>query len=152
VVEGGALSPVLAEADLGTSFFFTGPYGYFVWLPSKRPAVFVATGTGVAPFISMARSGVRGFILIHGVRRVKELYERPLLQEAASMYVACLSLPSPGVGTDIFEGRVTHYLGKRLTPGAYDFYLSGRKDMIREATLIVDKRFPGSSVYAEPFY
>ena len=152
VVEGGALTPVLAGASLGTSFFFTGPYGYFVWLPSDHPAVFVATGTGVAPFISMARSGVRGFMLIHGVRRLQELYERSLLQEAASAYVACLSLPSPEEGSGIFEGRVTHYLEKRLAPGVYDFYLSGRKDMIREATLIADRRFPGSSVYAETFY
>jgi benzoate/toluate 1,2-dioxygenase reductase subunit len=152
IVEGGVLSPVLAAAEVGTSFLFTGPYGYFVWLPSERPAVFVATGTGVAPFISMARSGVRGFVLVHGVRKAQELYERSLLRGAASAYVACLSSRAPGVEGDVFEGRVTHYLRSRLSPGVYDFYLCGRKEMIREVTLIADERFPGSCVYTEPFY
>ena len=101
IVEGGVLSPVLAAAEVGTSFLFTGPYGYFVWLPSERPAVFVATGTGVAPFISMARSGVRGFVLVYGVRKAQELYERSLLRGAASAYVACLSSRAPGVEGDV---------------------------------------------------
>jgi len=152
IVEGGVLTPLFASSELGTPFSFTGPYGYFVWLPSERPAVFVATGTGVAPFISMARSGVRGFILIHGVRRREELYEKSLLQGAGAAYVGCLSGPAPGSGADLFEGRVTAYLNSRLKPGAYDFYLSGRSEMIQEATRIVDERFPGSSVHAEPFF
>ena len=152
VVEGGALTPVLAEAAVGTSFSFTGPQGYFVWLPSDRPAVFVATGTGVAPFISMARSGVKGFIMVHGVRRRGELHEQSLLRGAAADYVACISGPSSGAGPDLFRGRVTTYLRSRLNPGAYDFYLCGQRDMIRDATLIVDERFAGSSVYAETFY
>jgi len=152
IVEDGILSPVLAEAEIGTSFRFTGPHGYFVWLPSSRPAVFVATGTGVAPFISMARSGVRRFTLLHGVRSLQELYGRSLLREAASTYVPCLSVSAPGMEAGVFEGRVTRYLRSRLEPQVYDFYLSGRGDMIREATLIADERFPGSSVYAEPFY
>jgi benzoate/toluate 1,2-dioxygenase reductase component len=152
VVEGGALTPVLAEATIGTSFSFTGPHGYFVRLPSDRPAVFVATGTGVAPFISMARSGVKGFIMVHGVKRTEELHERSLLRDAAEDYVACISDPPPGAGADVFRGRVTTYIRSRLNPGAYDFYLCGRKDMIRDVTIIVDERFPGSSVYAETFY
>jgi benzoate/toluate 1,2-dioxygenase reductase subunit len=152
VVEGGRLSPVLAAAKEGTPFSFTGPYGYFVWLPSERPAVFVATGTGVAPFISMAISGVRGFTLIHGVRQIDELYERSLLRAAAATYVPCLSNPSPGVEVDVFEGRVTSYLRSRLDRGVYDFYVCGSEDMIREVTVTVDEQFEGSSVYAEPFY
>jgi ferredoxin-NADP reductase len=152
VVEGGAFSPVLAAARIGTSFSFTGPFGYFVRLPSERPAVFVATGTGVAPFISMARSGVKGFILLHGVRETQELYERSLLLGAAAVYAACISKPAPGLHEEIFNGRVTHYLRSRLRSGVYDFYLCGRKEMIREATLIIDERFPDSSVYVEPFF
>jgi benzoate/toluate 1,2-dioxygenase reductase subunit len=152
IVEGGLLSTVLAAADVGTPLLFTGPYGYFVWLRSERTAVFVATGTGVAPFISMAKSEVRGFILIHGVRKREELYERSLLREAAATYVPCLSIPETSVGAGIFQGRVTAYLHARLSPGIYDFYLCGRQDMIREVTVIVDERFCGSSVYTEAFY
>jgi len=151
-VEGGALSPVLAKAEIGTSFFIRGPRGYFVWLPSERPSVFVATGTGAAPFISMAKSGVKDFIFLHGAKRIEDLYERPLFRGAAATYVACLSYPGHWPDADVFEGRVTRFLRDRLNSGLYDFYLCGRKEMIRDATLIVDEKFSGSSVYSEPFY
>ena len=49
-------------------------------------------------------------------------------------------------------GRVTEYLDQHLTPGTYDFYLCGRSEMIRDVTLLIDERFPGSLVYTELFY
>jgi benzoate/toluate 1,2-dioxygenase reductase component len=152
VVGKGLLSPVLAAANIGTPFFFTGPHGYFVWLPSGRPAVFVATGTGVAPFISMASSGVKGFIMVHGAKSTGELYKRSLLRGASEDYVACISDPSSDAEADVFRGRVTDYIAGRLNSGVYDFYLCGQRDMIQDVTIIVDERFPGSSVYAETFY
>jgi len=72
-VEEGVVSPFLAEAEAGTPLYFTGPHGYFTFKPSQRHPVFVATGTGIAPFLSMARSGVKGFTLLHGVRDPSEL-------------------------------------------------------------------------------
>ena len=152
VVPEGKLSPFLAEAETGASLSFSGPHGYFLWLPSERPAVFVATGTGVAPFISMARSGIRGFVMVHGARSSEELYERSFLRGASGKYVACLSASYSGTETDTYRGRVTAYINSRLSPGVYDFYLCGRREMIRDVTLLVDERFPESSVYTETFY
>ena len=51
-----------------------------------------------------------------------------------------------------FHGRVTDYLRDKLPVTAYDFYLCGRREMIRDVTLLVDERFPGSHIYTEPFY
>jgi ferredoxin-NADP reductase len=73
-IQSGTLSTFLASAARGTTLKFTGPHGYFVFRPSARPAVFVATGTGIAPFASMARSGTAGFTLLHGVRTAEDLY------------------------------------------------------------------------------
>jgi benzoate/toluate 1,2-dioxygenase reductase component len=151
-VQGGLFSPVLAEAEPGTSFYFTGPMGYFVWLPSNRPAVFVATGTGIAPFVSMARSGVREFTLIHGARRIEDLYYRPFLEKRAKSYVPCLSESCPQADRQAFHGRVTAYIANHLIPATYDFYLCGRGEMIRDVILLVDRLFPGSLVYGESFY
>ena len=153
-VAGGSLSPLLAEAQPGHTIHLSGPLGYFTFRPSLRQAVFVATGTGLAPFVSMARAGQRGFILLHGVRSPDELHYQEIFQEAAALYVPCLSqvrnaeeLPSDG-----FQGRTTAFLETSLSPGAYDFYLSGRREMIREAIGLVDGLFPGSSVFSEVFY
>ena len=40
----------------------------------------------------------------------------------------------------------------KLARRAYDFYLCGREEMIRDVTLLVDEAFPGSRVYAEIFF
>jgi len=138
---------------MGTTLEFIGPQGYFTYQSAGKPVVFVATGTGIAPFVSMARSGIAGFILLHGVQTAADLYYEALFRTSALRYVPCLSTATdaafPG---DAFHGRVTVFLADRLPPGEYDFYLCGRREMIREATLIIDDRFPGGRVYSETFY
>ncbi len=150
-VTGGMLSTLLSNADIGTSLSLNGPHGYFTYQPSPRSAVFVATGTGIAPFCSMARSGISGFTLLHGVRLPEDLYYGPLFQQSAKNYIPCLS-EAKKLPADSFQGKVTQYLEQHLTPGAYDFYLCGRSEMIRDVTLLIDERFPGSLVYTELFY
>jgi ferredoxin-NADP reductase len=113
--------------------------------------VFVATGTGIAPFCSMAGSGVNGFILLHGVATPEELYYRAFLQPQAAGYQPCLSESRPAAAGH-FAGRVTDYLATQLPRRIYDFYLCGRRDMVRDATFVVDERFEGSLVYSEIFY
>ena len=56
MVETGRLSGLLASCAMGSSLQFSGPSGYFVFQPSDRQPVFVATGTGIAPFHANAAS------------------------------------------------------------------------------------------------
>jgi NAD(P)H-flavin reductase len=102
----------------------------------------------------MARAGTRGFILLHGVRRLLDLYYEPLFRKTSRLYVPCLSAKGDsGEGKmDGFAGRVTGYLENHLPPGAYDFYLCGKGEMIRDVIILVDQRFRDSRVYTEPFF
>ncbi len=150
-VEHGRLSEQLALAAVGTAVAFTGPHGYFTFKASAHPAVFVATGTGIAPFCAMAGSGVSGFTLLHGVETPADLYYRDFIQTRAAAYIACLSASRPADAAHV-SGWVTDYLRDQLPPRPYDFYLCGRQDMIRDVTLLVDERFQGSLVYTEIFY
>jgi NAD(P)H-flavin reductase len=150
-VEDGLLSRQLASAPAGATLTFTGPHGYFTFKASPRPVVFVATGTGVAPFRSMAAAGVSGFTLLHGVEQAEDLYYRDFLQSRAAAYVACLSGTSPAPVAH-HAGRVTGYIENRLPRRACDFYLCGRQEMIRDVTLLIDEGFQGSLVYSEAFY
>ncbi len=152
-VDGGTLSPLLATTEIGTRFRFSGPHGYFTFRSSQRPAVLVATGVGVAPFISIVRSGMTGSTLLHGIRTPAELYYESLFRAATQRYVPCLSvLPSETeLPPNSFRGRVTEYVRNHLHPGLYDFYLCGRSEMVRDVTLLVDERFSGSMVYTEIF-
>jgi NAD(P)H-flavin reductase len=149
VVESGVLTPYLASAPLGSLLSFSGPHGVFLFLTSPRAAVLVATGTGIAPFLSMIRAGVRGFTILHGVRDAADLYGGEIIRGTAARYVPCVT----GRGAaGAYPGRVTGWVREKLEPGSYDFYLCGGREMVRDVIAIVDDRFPDSRVYTEIFY
>jgi ferredoxin-NADP reductase len=148
----GVVSPHLSRCPLGSDLDFTGPSGHFIHRPSSRPAIWIATGTGIAPFVAMCRTGIRGFVLFHGVRHADELYFRDLMESAALSYIPCLTGGPSSLSPDAFPGRVTDYLRQQFPQGEYDFYLAGRREMIAEIMDIVDHRFPASHVYSEIFF
>ena len=150
----GSFSPVLANAEIGTHFNLTGPHGYFAFKRSERAPVFVATGTGIAPFVSMGRSGVTDFILLHEVKSAEDLYYQDLFRNIASNYVPCLAEISTRdpVTPGTFRGNAADFLRQKLPPASYDFYLCGERDMTSEVTLLADEHFPGSYVFKEVFF
>lgn len=153
-VDQGRFSPVLARAKKGDHFQASPAFGYFTYQPAQSVAVFVATGTGIAPFVAFARSGVQGFYLLHGVRTPSQLYYRDILEKAALNYTPCFSNKNSidASYSHFFQGRVTRYLRKDLPKGIYDFYLCGSGEMVADATRIIDQRFEGSKVFVETFY
>jgi len=154
VVAGGALTPLLAGREVGIVLELSGPHGYFIFQPSDRPAVLVATGTGIAPFVSMVKSGLRGFTLLQGASSIEGLHYRDLVQPSAGRYLACISRPAPDHALPAWgwPGRVSEAARNELSPGQFDFYLCGSRTMVRNVAAIVDERFPGSRVFFEVFY
>ena len=123
VVEPGVITPYLAAAPLGSMLSFSGPHGVFLFRPSPRPAVLVATGTGIAPFLSMIKAGVRGFTILHGVRDPIELYGREIIRGAAARSVPCMSggraaEAATAGATAAYPGRVTGWIREKLEPAA----------------------------------
>lgn len=153
IVPGGLFTPWLASCPEGAEVSFSGPFGYFVYRPSPRPACFVATGTGIAPFVAMARSGLSGFSLLHGIRSLEDAYYRDAFEARAALYVSCVSgAVAPGLPHGVFPGRVTDYAERVLAGGPFDFYLCGNREMVRDMTRILDERFEGSRVFIEIFF
>jgi ferredoxin/flavodoxin---NADP+ reductase len=63
----GILTPKLAALKPGDRIYVTKPYGSY--LPTyELPMWWIATGTGIAPFYSMMRSGFNAEKLVHGAR------------------------------------------------------------------------------------
>ena len=150
---GEGMSDRLAAILPGASLSLGRATGYLTFRPAGRMNVFVATGVGVAPFVAMAASGVRGFTMIQGARTPSGLFYRSLLESAAATWVGCLS----GEGThttapgSLFPGRVTVYIDAHLPPGEYDFYLCGSRPMLHDLTHLLDQRFPAARIYSEAY-
>jgi len=153
-VKDGIFSNILASAEIGSRFQLTGPHGYFTFKTVQRKPVFVASGTGIAPFVSMARAGVTDFTLFHEVEVERELFYQSELRDAASEYHACLAEVSEDKMSfaDLFCGKAADCLKKNLTKASYDFYLCGSEETIRAVTLLADENYPGSLIYTEVFY
>lgn len=73
LVSDGRFSPWLFSLNEGDEIDFKGPYGAFILRRPVSDSIFVATGTGIAPFRSIIHAKVRDnpearFTLIFGVR------------------------------------------------------------------------------------
>ncbi len=83
-VDGGFLSNWLCDLEVGSSVQFHGPHGLFVLREPQKDAVFIATGTGIAPFRSMIqwlfaenqRNRGHEYWLVFGTRHEHSIYYR----------------------------------------------------------------------------
>jgi CDP-4-dehydro-6-deoxyglucose reductase len=92
-VEGGAASTVLHEIPVGATLEVSEPFGLFTRDPEQRarPALFVATGTGLSPLRSMLfdwqRQPLRAPItLLFGVRSQADVLWREELEQWAQTF------------------------------------------------------------------
>lgn len=150
-VEGGYFSPKLKHLKVGDMVEVHGPFGKF-GLDEKRKDshkhVFIASGTGIAPFHSMVKSYPElDYHLIHGVRYLEEGYEKE--DYKAERFTLCTSRDKKGD----FNGRVTDYLKKTEFDKDTCFYLCGNSDMIFDSMEILsDKGFGRENVTVEVYF
>ena len=139
IVEDGFLSPWMFTLEPGAEIETTAPLGYFVIRNPQRDAVFIATGTGIAPMRSMIhaeleRGDSRRFTLVFGVRYEHSLLYRDEFEKLAAahsnfQFWPTLSRPEPS-----WTGRTGHVqqhlveaLGGRRD---VDVYICGLKAMV----------------------
>ena len=150
-VDGGYFSPKLKHLKKGDFVEVHGPFGKFSIDNKKRDShkhVFIASGTGIAPFHSMIKSNPDlNYQLIHGVRFANEAYEKNEYDE--DNFVLCSSRDDSGD----FRGRVTDYLKQTAFDKDTSFYLCGNSDMIFDAMEILkDKGFERDNVNVEVYF
>jgi ferredoxin/flavodoxin---NADP+ reductase len=150
-VENGYFTPKLRKLKAGDWVEIHGPFGKF-GMESKDTEtgkfVFIASGTGIAPFRSIARSYPKiDYTLIHGVRYSKEAYDKD--QYAPGKYILCSSRDANGN----FQGRLTGYLKNCTFDPNTQFYLCGNSDMIFDALEILkDKGFERDQIHCEVYF
>lgn len=163
VVPQGPLSQRLASLRPGDEVAFRGPTGRSMVPPDDDRALeLFATGTGVAPFYSLARNLLVGgyaqpIRLWWGLRLAEDICltdELDALASAHPNFSYQVTLSQPTAEWTGLRGRVGESVPPRLaTLGAKRYYLAGNGAMLEEMTFAlsdmgVDHRF----IYKEPYF
>lgn len=147
----GVVSPRLGACKEGDLVEIGGPYGDFCLSEEEigsRRYVFIATGTGVAPFHSFVKSFPSlQYTLFHGVRFEDELYDKDDYDQRS--YEIAVSCPKDGKK----GSRITEKLDNKNLDADSVYYLCGNRLMITDAISILrNKGVPGGSIYTETFF
>lgn len=140
---GGDGSRFAGQAALGTRTEIEGPMGSYTLAETGHRSVFVATGTGIAPFLPMfAALGRAGTLerarLIFGARTRDEDLTGKVGPLPPDMIV-CLSQDEAPAGGR--QGRVTDVLAALdFDPGDTDFYVCGSAAMVADCRRMLEQR------------
>lgn len=144
----GWVSPQLRRLQPGDGLMVEAPLGYFrVAENATGKHLFVATGTGIAPFHSFVRSYPDlDYHLIHGVTDASEACEMNCYGNRITL---CTSRAADGD----FQGRVTAWLEDNELDGFEHFYLCGNRKMINDAFQILTRRgIKPDYIHAEAYF
>jgi CDP-4-dehydro-6-deoxyglucose reductase len=138
------------NTKVGATFRALGPLGRFICEPPvTHDCIFIATGTGIAPFTAMLgeifKNGgtERKIWLFYGVRYENGLVYHALLEKWAEQhpnfhYVPTLSRPEPSWKGG--HGYVQHHFQKMITdPKDKQVYICGLKPMVEEVIAIAQQ-------------
>lgn len=182
LVRSGALTPRLLALELGDRVFLGQRIAGIFTLdraPSEVNLILIATGTGLAPYVSMLRTELtadsrRRVVVVHGARHSWDLgYQAELVALARLCphfnYIPLVSRPAEepipwngktGYCQDIWKNRVIDRLwGIRPAPDNTHIFLCGNPAMIEDMLSLLanegfrkhTRRLPGE-VYMEKYW
>ena len=153
LITSGQLTPRLFALRHGSRVFL-GPKASGMFTLDRvapgRSVVLIATGTGLAPYISMLRTMLmheteRKFVVLHGARYTWDLGYRGELETLARMrpnftYIPSITRPDQDphfhgrtgrIQTLIDQGTLEQDSGMKLDPANTDVFLCGNPEMVK---------------------
>lgn len=147
----GELTNILKQLTPEEEIMVSLPFGQFI-CPDEK-AWWVATGTGIAPFYSMLRSGrTNSVTLVHGVRKSSHLlFSNEIEGLLGKNYIRCCSGEN---AEGSFHGRVSVFLESQVQlPGDAKFYLCGSAEMVVDVRdILIEKGVPYESIFSEIYF
>lgn len=149
-VQDGFMSNYLCDLKEGTEIQGQGPFGNFTLRPPLRDTLFIATGTGIAPYRAMlhwlladeSRHQNKTFWLLFGSRYEADLYYHDEFQELAAQHPNFNYLPTLSRGGPEWNGlrgyvqaHVPRIVGNRSDMHAYlcglDKMVTANRDLLK---------------------
>jgi NAD(P)H-flavin reductase len=139
LVEDGHFSPYLFKMNPGDSLEMGAPLGFFVVRNPAKDALFIATGTGIAPFRAMTPDYLshpesKDLTLLFGVRHEGSIYYRDEFEKLATQRSRFRFWPTLSRPDGSWQGRTghvqTHLLEAIGDRRDLDIYICGMKAMV----------------------
>ena len=111
-VQDGYMSNYLCDLPEGAAISAQGPFGNFILRPPLRDTIFIATGTGIAPYRSMlqwlfadpSRHQDKEFWLVFGSRTQRDIYYHDEFLRLAADHPNFHYMPTLSRGSDNWPG------------------------------------------------
>lgn len=154
IVPQGPLSPLLAKLKAGDALYVApNPAGFLVLaeVPDAETLWLVATGTGLAPFLSILRTETpwrrfRNVVVVHAVRYARELTYVDVIRQTRARYVSFVSREQAAgsltgrIPAAIADGRLEAAAGLALGASTSHVMLCGNPQMLRDASAALTAR------------
>jgi toluene monooxygenase electron transfer component len=136
-----------------------GANGKFLLEHGNRPKAFIATSTGLAPFVEMIKQTLtqnpdQEILVFFGVWQPKDDFARQFFADYPQVRVitCCDECPKEDLSETVKLGRVTQIIPEMLGDQLpeYDFYICGNQFMV-EATEILLREKGSTTIYMEKF-
>jgi Na+-transporting NADH:ubiquinone oxidoreductase subunit F len=164
LVEKGIVSTYIHDfLRKGDEMTIRGPFGDFYYRDSDRDILMIATGTGLAPIMSILRHLLRKkihkkIVLFFGTRTEEDLYCVEELKDMEDQlpefrYVPTLSRAKEDSAWRGERGRVTALIGKYVPERAnMDVYICGNPEMVESCLeMVKEKGIPMERIYFDRF-
>lgn len=150
-IKGGVVSTALKNLQIDDYVEIDGPYGNFCLkepIEIEKHYLFLATGTGIAPFHSFVQTHPHiDYTILHGIRDPSEQYDSN--DYAPGRYIPCISRNI----NDRPSYRLTEYLRQNPASSNSIVYLCGNRNMIIDAyEIIVEQGVSSNNIFTEVFF
>jgi ferredoxin-NADP reductase len=163
IVEGGPGTQYLNKMAIGDTLKGMAPYGDFIYkTKAGKHAMFISTGTGIAPFRAMVYSQVYAkhkplsTTLLFGARDVRDLLYVEELNHAMGPTHFVKTLSKTKDEFEGFRGRVTDWMrhhSDKIHWKETDFYICGNGAMIDEVKrILAEHAVEKTSIHQEVYY
>ena len=158
-VDGGIMTNILNNMKIGEEVNIYGPYGSFTLNEkqiSNKQIIFIASGTGIAPFVSIKEAyGIKNYKLFLGIRSRQDIPDSEKFDQSKSYY--CISREKNLRQNNHFKGRITDNLDKLDFIEGFEnatYMICGNSFMISDVydMLVSEKKIDPNNIITESFF
>jgi len=161
-LEGGKASEIIKNITVEEKITISDPMGHFIINEDDIERTYVATGSGIAPIVSMLRTSLEDYrhkskiYLLFGIRYEEDIFYIKELEKLSNTYKNFsfdFTLSRPSENWKGNSGRVSAHLPSKITDKKNNqFYLCGSPDMVKDIRkLLIDSDIDMKNIKFEIF-